>query len=172
MIKGNLLRLNLGCGPHYAPGWTNIDRHDKAVPDGRQVDVVVNVLALPFDDESCSHVYMGHLIEHLRLEDEVPAALREIRRVLVPGGELMVVAPDITRARAGWPEMISAIEPGEGDEKLPAGIPHLWAPTEATALAACLSVFPNAVTVPIGEVGWPWPLVDPVGWQLAIHAVA
>ena len=170
MIKANLFKLNLGCGPHYARGWVNIDRYRaEEVPDGRRVDVVCDILKMPYDDHSCSHVYMGHLIEHLSIEAEVPRALAEIRRVLALDGELMVVGPDVGRAEAAWPEMISAIVPGEGDEKLPAGIPHKWAPTGPKAEALCRLVFPRACEIPISSVRDPWPLVDPVGWQFAIH---
>jgi predicted SAM-dependent methyltransferase len=169
-IKANCFRLNLGCGPHYAAGWVNIDRYrNDEVPDGRRVDLVCDVMQMPYDDNSCSHVYMGHLIEHLSLEDEVPRALAEIRRVLTPEGQLMVVGPDIARAEAAWPDMVPAIAPGEGDDKLPPGIPHKWAPTEATVLAACTPIFAQARAVAIDTVGDPWPLVDPVGWQFAIY---
>ena len=173
VIKANPFRLNLGCGPHYAAGWVNIDRYRaEEVPDGRRVDLVCDVLKLPSADHSCSQVYMGHLIEHLSIDDEVPRVLAEIRRVLAPDGRLMVVGPDIARAEAAWPEMISAIVPGEGDDKLPAGIPHKWAPTGLTALTACRAVFPKATEIPVAEVGREWPIVDRVGWQFAIDCPA
>ena len=168
-IKANLFRLNLGCGPHYAPGWVNIDRYrEDEVPDGRRPDLISDILHLPYDDASCSRIYMGHLIEHLTLTDEVPRALIEIRRVLGGEGSLMVVAPDIKRAREGWPEMVSAIMPGENDEQHLPGLPHKWAPTERKVLDACLPVFPLAMAVPIADVGQEWPVVNRVGWQSAI----
>jgi len=168
-VRG-LRRVNLGCGPHYAEGWTNVDRWDSAtIADGRTPDLICDVRHLPWRAETCSHVYMGHLIEHLSIDRDAPAVLSEARRLLALDGELMVVGPDIARAEAGWPEMVSAIEPGVGDELLPEGIPHKWAPTEASALELCASVFPAARAVAIETVGAPWPLVDPVGWQFAIR---
>ena len=171
-IKANLLKLNVGCGPHYADGWVNIDRYDQdEIQDGRRVDVVCDVLALPFDADAFSHAYAGHFLEHLGYEDEAPLALREIHRVLAPDGQLMVVVPDVQRAREGWPGMLAAIEPKPGDELLPAGIPHKWAPTAETTLALCRSVFASAEELPIADVASPWPLVDPVGWQSAIRCL-
>lgn len=168
-VRG-LSRLNVGCGPHYAPGFVNIDLYEAdRVPDGRQVDVVCDVLDLPFQAESCSRVYAGHVLEHLSLRDEVLHALREIRRVLAHGGELMVVGPDVARAREGWPNMVSAIVPGERDHEYPKGIPHKWAPTGRTTLELCRVAFPDAQEIPIALVDESWPVVERVGWQFAIH---
>lgn len=172
-IRANLFRVNLGCGPHYARGWVNVDRYDvDAVPDGRTVDVIADLLELPFEAGSCGRVYMGHVIEHLTLDEEVPRALLEVRRVLAPDGLLMVVGPDVERAREGWPEMVKAIEPGEGDDALPKGIPHKWAPTGHTALEACRPVFPEAREIPVTIVPTDWPVVDRVGWQFAVECPA
>ena len=58
----------------------------------RQADA----LALPFEDESFDHVWMMWLLEHIR---EAPAALREARRVLVPGGALTAIEVDYSTCR-------------------------------------------------------------------------
>lgn len=63
---------------------------------------VADAAALPLDDGSCDAVRADRMLQHL---DDPLAALREMRRVLKPGGRLVVVEPD-------WKTM--AIYPGSG----------------------------------------------------------
>ena len=80
------LKLNIGCGPHYAPGWTNLDVHQG---DGVTPDVVVGTDGLlPFADSSAERIYAGHVIEHVPWS-QLAAVIHEWRRVLKPGGVLL-----------------------------------------------------------------------------------
>lgn len=89
------MKLNIGCGEFYAQGWTNVDveSNDKVHPD-----VVASATALPFRNGVCEAVYMGHVLEHLTPDDAV-RALVEAHRVLQAGGTLMIVGPDVFKAR-------------------------------------------------------------------------
>lgn len=49
---------------------------------------------LPFDDRCVDWVYAEHLIEHITL-DQAVAWLREVKRILVPGGLVRLTTPDL-----------------------------------------------------------------------------
>ena len=74
------MKLNLGCGREIKEGYINADmsRHDG-------VDVVwdLNVLPLPFKDNSVDEILCSHILEHLI--NPYPLVL-DIYRVLKPGG--------------------------------------------------------------------------------------
>jgi len=79
-MKEKTLKLQLGCGEHRLPGWTN---HDKDVDLRRR---------LPFKDDSVSFLLAEHVVEHLN-PGEALAFFREIRRVLRPGGAFRIIVP-------------------------------------------------------------------------------
>jgi SAM-dependent methyltransferase len=51
---------------------------------------------LPFSDASVSAVFSSHVFEHLFF-DEVDRLVREIRRILVPGGVCRTAVPDLEK---------------------------------------------------------------------------
>jgi predicted SAM-dependent methyltransferase len=98
------LKLNLGCGDRPLPGFVNVD----ALPTAHGVDVVADISErLPFDDSSASLVYATHLLEHFPHSRSVDI-LKEWRRVLEPGGQLLVAVPDLLAiariliSKPGW----------------------------------------------------------------------
>jgi len=85
------IRLNIGAGelPMRMPGWVNID--EQAYPG---VNLVLRVPPLPWDTDSVSEIYAGHFLEHLE-RGEAHLFLRECHRVLVSGGRLGIMVPDM-----------------------------------------------------------------------------
>jgi predicted SAM-dependent methyltransferase len=84
-------RLCIG-GPTRSLGWEVLDIVPKP-----HVDHVGNASDLSrFPEATFAEVYASHVLEHLDFrEDEVLRALREWRRVLVPGGKLYLSVPDL-----------------------------------------------------------------------------
>lgn len=159
------MRVNVGCGEFYAPGWVNIDLHDDQA-GGPRPDVIASVLTLPFSDQSAGMIYCGHVLEHVALE-HLPRALREIRRVLVSDGQLMVVGPDVTLTALHEPALMGSLVRGgcrwPGDEH------HYPATGELTLALICAAGF-DARLIDVADVGDEWPIVARVPWQFAISA--
>jgi SAM-dependent methyltransferase len=82
------LKLNLGAGRTYLPGFCNLD----LVP-WADVRIDLNSEPLPFPNDSVDCVFSYHLLEHL---DRYLFALGEIHRVLRHGGRLLVGVPYVT----------------------------------------------------------------------------
>lgn len=84
------LRLHIG-GRERQPGWHVLD-----VLPGEHVDFVGTCTDLgAFGDSSIREIYASHVLEHLGYQSELPRALAEFHRVLVPGGMLRVSVPDL-----------------------------------------------------------------------------
>jgi len=86
--KESAIRLNLGCGNYPLKGFTNVDKYENVHPD-----LVSNALGLPYESETVTEIYCGHMLEHLTLE-EGRKALRYWKSLLIPGGKITVTVPD------------------------------------------------------------------------------
>jgi predicted SAM-dependent methyltransferase len=85
------LLLHLGSGKILLERWVNVDLV------GMNPDVWWDLLKpLPWPDASADGVFLEHVIEHFPLDD-VLRMLRDIRRVLRPGGVARVAVPDLGR---------------------------------------------------------------------------
>jgi predicted SAM-dependent methyltransferase len=86
-------RLNWGCGDHVRQGWINSD-----IKDAPAVDLVADIMrGLPFGADSIDYAVSVHALPELPYGDQLQA-LKELRRVLKPGGVLRLVLPDLRRA--------------------------------------------------------------------------
>lgn len=86
------LRLNLGCGWDYKPGYVNIDSSSSTA-----CDEVGDASDLRFADNSVDRIEAMQLLEHFDLV-HCRYALAEWYRVLAPGGQLLLETPDIQTA--------------------------------------------------------------------------
>lgn len=167
------VKLNLGCGEYYAPGWINVDLNfeGNVTPD-RVVDVTQ---FLPAEFGTVERIYAGHLLEHLH-HDTVVETLDLWHRYMTSSGRLIVVGPDCDRARE-WVRlghMKQSELDGMGVNGTPGnGYAHLWEATETNTLELVeASSWRHTRAMPIGVVPTSWPVTSRVGWQFAITAVA
>jgi len=83
------MKLHLGCGSKYIPGFVHVD-----IEDHPHVDHRTPVNALTFaEDNSVELIYASHVLEHFG-RHEVDQVLREWFRVLQSGGILRLAVPD------------------------------------------------------------------------------
>lgn len=182
------LWLNIGCGTHRAPDpWVNVDvvDNDEVHPDVlRDPDG-----PLPFDDGTAERVFAGHVFEHMAWP-VVPEFLADIRRVLAPGGELLIVGPDVIRAIRRWRDgdepweiVLTVLEHVhnygfETFEQWP-NARHWWNCHEERMFRVVeqSGMFGTVERLsPPTEVVWdgwlpPWPVVGIAPWQFAVRAV-
>lgn len=169
------LRVHLGSGADYRPGWLNVDADEACGPD-----LVARAEALPtLESGSVDVIEACHLFEHLTY-DEAVGALAEWRRVLRSGGELLLELPDLAASVAmlgrhfddeghdlgmvgiyGWPPDVEAH-----------GVPmlHKWGWTRETiARQLERAGFPHVEFLPTTQT---WRPADRLGRNMRVRAVA
>jgi SAM-dependent methyltransferase len=86
-------RLNWGCGTQPEPGWINSDRKE-----GAGIDISCDIReGLPLAEGSIDYAVSIHALPEVPYPDLLPV-LRELRRVLKPGGVLRLGLPNMERA--------------------------------------------------------------------------
>lgn len=86
------MKLHLGCGKRFIPGFVHIDAVD--YPHVEHVSTIDNLSFIP--DNSVDLIYNCHVLEHFKRRD-VGRVLQEWRRVLRPGGTLRTSVPDFEK---------------------------------------------------------------------------
>lgn len=130
------LRLNLGSGPHVANGWVSLDASWNAWlarrPFVRSLLNRLNLIpqhhndvgwptrgilvhdvrrGLPYRSGTVSSVFSAHFLEHLTPE-EGRDLLAECHRVLVPGGQIRIIVPSLTKMCREYLENARRESPG------------------------------------------------------------
>jgi SAM-dependent methyltransferase len=87
-LKEYDLKLHLGCGSKKKAGYVNVDLW---ITDA--TDIICNVSKLPWPDNSVNIIENYHIIEHIS-HTKIIHTLREWKRVLKPGGKLVIECPN------------------------------------------------------------------------------
>ena len=88
-FKTNLVKLHLGCGVRFIPGFIHID-----IINAPHIDYCASVEDLHhFEDNSVDLIYASHVLEHFG-RTEVIHVLNEWYSKLKPGGTLRLSVPD------------------------------------------------------------------------------
>jgi len=86
------IKLDVGCGRNKREGYVGIDWKDF----GQEIiwDITKGI---PLPDNSCSHIFCSHVIEHI---DDLISLMNEFWRVLNITGELWIICPHRTAPSA------------------------------------------------------------------------
>lgn len=102
IMKKKPLKLHLGCGSVHLDSYVNIDCRKT-----RATDLVRDIRKLPFRDNSAELIETYHAIEHLPRHD-LPKALKDRHRILMPGGRLVIECPDFDKNVRDYLEGVNA----------------------------------------------------------------
>ncbi len=86
-----LTKLNLGCGAFKKEGYVNLDCYGHLKPD---IAHNLNSIPYPFPDNNFELIEADHVLEHL---EDVFGVMKELRRIMKPGGVLAVKVPHFSR---------------------------------------------------------------------------
>jgi autotransporter strand-loop-strand O-heptosyltransferase len=92
------IKLNLGCGNDIKKGYVNIDKYNNTGAVDFQFDI--SDLSY-FDNESVDEIFTSHVFEHISIND-IYAVINEWKRVLKPGGKLVLYLPDLEHEIKVW----------------------------------------------------------------------
>jgi len=99
------MKLHLGCGRKYIPGFVHVDLQELD-----HIDYRTSVDDLSFaGDDSVDLIYSSHVLEHFG-RHEYRDVLREWHRVLKPGGVLRIAVPDFEAVVRYYTEKEADIE--------------------------------------------------------------
>lgn len=85
------MKLHLGCGKRYFPGWIHMD-----LVKYPHVDKLGKAHEIPWQDETFSVIYASHVLEYYDWQEADTLVLPEIFRVLEPGGTIRFSVPNFT----------------------------------------------------------------------------
>jgi len=89
-----LMKLNIGCGEHKKLDWVNIDKYPI------DSDILYGDLEerIELPDHVADEILLDNVIEHVQ---SVPAAMKEIHRLLKKGGVVRIYTPHYT-SHSSW----------------------------------------------------------------------
>lgn len=168
--EGLILNIGSGNSPRRA-GVVNVD-----MMDYENVDIVCDIHALPFKDNSVDAIMSIAVLEHVR---EPQAVLKEIYRVLKPGGRVFSVIPFMQPFHASPHDYQRYTLPGIeflhcDFQKIESGVYSgpvsgaLWAIQEAIAsvLSCGSEKLRNLLTIGLMLLTWPIKFLDLLAMRL------
>lgn len=100
------MKLDIGSGNAPQPGYTSVDAYTDA-------DIKALMWHLPLEADTVDEIYSSHALEHIGKNRIVPT-LTEWKRVLKPGGRIVLRVPDLRWCCEHWLE-VARLYPADCD---------------------------------------------------------
>jgi SAM-dependent methyltransferase len=113
-----MIKLNLGCGIYIKKGWINVDKfvdieklkkhegwYRDAIYEKGGEFVQADIGQMPFPDNYADVIEMNQVIEHFPMRQTV-TYMKEVCRVLKPGGKLYASTPSFNGVITEWLNMV------------------------------------------------------------------
>lgn len=84
------MKLHIGCGPVYMPGFFNVDLRDDF-----RTDFCGSIFDLDIEENSAEVIWSCHFLEHLDYPTDVVRCLELFHRWLTPDGLFRIAVPDM-----------------------------------------------------------------------------
>lgn len=99
MDKKNFKKLNLGCGNDIKEGYLNVDfeKHSEGIDKIHDL----NEFPYPFKENEFDIILMHNILEHL---DDAYKVMKEIHRILKPGGKVHIYVPHFS-SDCAWADL-------------------------------------------------------------------
>jgi len=121
--------LDVGCGNGrffsflFHTDYTGVDFSENMIEEARKKFpqarfVVANALHLPFEDGVFDRIYSVALIHHIPSKDYRIKALKEMKRVLKPGGEVFVTAWNRSKKSSFLSRFMSMFSPFDAHDTI------------------------------------------------------
>jgi hypothetical protein len=99
------IKLNLGASPiWHREGWHVLD-HKLSKTDGFRI--AGDAAAMDLADQSCDIIFCSHVFEHIP-HTRLPIVLSEINRVLIVGGILRILTPDLRKIAMAYARSVES----------------------------------------------------------------
>ena len=124
------MKINLGCGSDYRPGWLNVDQFDNQSPD---LVMSIDQPPWPIESDYADHILLKHVLEHVGKDAATfLEIIKELYRICKPDATIEIHVPhpwhndflgDPTHVRPILPEMFSCFDLAAVEQWQARGLP-------------------------------------------------
>jgi predicted SAM-dependent methyltransferase len=147
-VSSDPIRLHLGCGEVYLPGYVNVDfpPHAHTVQSEAVVDLYADLKSLQYPPESVAEIRLHHVFEHFTRGTAIGLVIGWYGW-LVEGGSLTIETPDFER-------MVKAFRRAKTAKGRGLALRHIFGSHEADWAVHCDGWYPEKFERVLSALGY------------------